>query len=107
MNKKIRKWISHTDKSHYKPNVNILNNLMGKNMSDITGMYDFKDGKDDGTRYHDVRDLGADRVEIDNAINKAIETGNNIKNNIKSELKAEYNKIMQNESMKKQTPIEK
>lgn len=106
MNKKLRKWISHTDKSHYKPNVNLLNNLVGNSNSDIAGMYDFEDGKDNGVRYHDIRDLGADRVEVDNAVEKAIKIGNNIKDKLNKEIETQFNNEINKMKSAKDTKIE-
>lgn len=106
MIKTVRKWISHTDRSHYKPNVNLLNNVIGSSNSDIAGLYDFEDGKDNGTRYHDIRDLGADRVEIDNAIDSALKIGNNIRNKLNNEIETQFVNEVSKMKATKDTKIE-
>lgn len=63
-NTKQHKWVSETDKSHYKPNVSRLNvDMSGAKANE--GMYEFPDGKDNGDRYYTLRSLSADRVDKD------------------------------------------
>lgn len=66
-NTKQSKWVSETDKSHYKPNVSRLNVDMSGAKAD-QGLYEFPDGKDNGDRYYTLRSLSADVVDKDQYI---------------------------------------
>lgn len=70
---------SNTDKSKYRPNVSELTGASG---SSRIGIYDFADGKDNGTRLYGIRNKGADVVELTKYAEKEIARGNEIKKKI-------------------------
>lgn len=67
---------SDTDKSKYRPNIS---DLTGASGNARTGLYDFKDGKDNGIRFYTLRNKGADIVEMENYAKREIERGDEIK----------------------------
>ena len=62
--------LSATDTSHWRPNVSTIDLLGAKTTMLPKECYEFPDGKDTGERNYVIRSLGADRVEVDNAIEK-------------------------------------
>lgn len=82
--KKIGYGKSVTDKSHFRPNVNCLNNIVGAESTEIdASKYLFKDGKDNGVRIYELTDKKLDITERQAIINSVKQMSENAKENIK------------------------
>lgn len=78
---------SMTDRTHYRPNVSILNDTIGNNGN--MGVYQFKDGKDNGERFYVMRSKASDITEKENYAKVTMLQGKEAKETVNTMLEAE------------------
>lgn len=98
---------SMTDKSHFRPNVSKLNDVIGTVKEIDESMYHFKNGKDTGDRFYDLINPSLDVAERQENYEKLKANADFDKENLSEMMKAEMEEMHKNaEEMNKNTVSE-